>query len=191
MISGPSPGIGKSFVSANMAAVVAKAGQKVLLIDADMRKGRMESQMAVDAKPGLSTYLCGQTEIKSLVKQPGVENLEFIGRGEVPPNPSELLMHPRFKKLMDWASENYDLVIIDTPPILAVTDAAIVGAHSGTSLLVGRFGQNAVKEIEITKQRFEQNGIDIKGFILNAVERKASGYYGSNYGYYNYSYESK
>ncbi|MGR2768001.1 polysaccharide biosynthesis tyrosine autokinase [Photobacterium ganghwense] len=191
MISGPSPGIGKSFVSANMAVVVAKSGSKVLVIDADMRKGRMEKQMAVNPKPGLSDYLSGQASIESLLKQPGVENLDFIGRGDVPPNPSELLMHPRFRALMDWASENYDIVIVDTPPILAVTDPAIVGAHVGTTLLVGRFGQNAVKEIEVTKQRFEQNGIEIKGFILNAVVRKASSYYGGSYGYYNYSYDSK
>ncbi|MGF1703700.1 polysaccharide biosynthesis tyrosine autokinase [Photobacterium makurazakiensis] len=191
MISGPSPGIGKSFVSANMAAVVAKSGSKVLVIDADMRKGRMEKQMAVNPKPGLSDYLSGQTSIESLLKQPGVDNLDFIGRGDVPPNPSELLMHPRFKALMDWASENYDIVIVDTPPILAVTDPAIVGVHAGTTLLVGRFGQNAVKEIEVTKHRFEQSGIEVKGFILNAVVRKASSYYGGNYGYYNYSYESK
>ncbi|MCQ1060020.1 polysaccharide biosynthesis tyrosine autokinase [Photobacterium sp. ZSDE20] len=191
MISGPSPGIGKSFVSANMAAVVAKSGSKVLVIDADMRKGRMEKQMAVNPKPGLSDYLSGQTSIESLIKQPGVEGMDFIGRGDVPPNPSELLMHPRFKALMDWASENYDIVIIDTPPILAVTDPAIVGAHAGTTLLVGRFGQNAVKEIEVTKQRFEQSGIEVKGFILNAVVRKASSYYGGNYGYYNYSYSSQ
>lgn len=191
MISGPSPDIGKSFVSANMAAVVAKSGQKVLVIDADMRKGRMEKQMAVNPKPGLSDFLSGQTSIESLLKQPGVDGMDFIGRGEVPPNPSELLMHPRFKQLMDWASENYDIVIVDTPPILAVTDPAIVGAHAGTTLLVGRFGQNAVKEIEVTKQRFEQNGIEVKGFILNAVVRKASSYYGGNYGYYNYSYSSE
>ena len=191
MISGPSPSIGKSFVSANMAAVIAKSGSKVLVIDADMRKGRMERQMAVAHKPGLSEYLSGQAGIERLIKQPGVDNLDYIGRGEVPPNPSELLMHPRFKELMDWASENYDIVIVDTPPILAVTDPAIVGAHAGTTLLVGRFGQNAVKEIEVTKQRFEQNGIDVKGFILNAVIRKASSYYGGSYGYYNYSYDSK
>ncbi|WEM41578.1 polysaccharide biosynthesis tyrosine autokinase [Photobacterium sp. DA100] len=191
MISGPSPGIGKSFVSANMAAVVAKSGQKVLVIDADMRKGRMEKQMAVNPKPGLSDFLSGQTSIENLLKKPGVDGMDFIGRGEVPPNPSELLMHPRFKQLMDWASENYDIVIVDTPPILAVTDPAIVGAHAGTTLLVGRFGQNAVKEIEVTKQRFEQNGIEVKGFILNAVVRKASSYYGGNYGYYNYSYSSE
>ncbi|MBV7260583.1 polysaccharide biosynthesis tyrosine autokinase [Photobacterium sp. WH24] len=189
MISGPSPGIGKSFVSSNMAAVIAKTGQRVLLIDADMRKGRLEKNMAVTHTPGLSSYLVDKAAIEEVIKQPGVDNLDFIGRGEVPPNPSELLMHPRFKKLLDWASDNYDIVVVDTPPILAVTDPAIVGAHAGTTLLVGRFGQNAVKEIEVTKQRFEQNGIEVKGFILNAVLRTASSHYSG--GYYNYSYESK
>ncbi|NAW63925.1 polysaccharide biosynthesis tyrosine autokinase [Photobacterium halotolerans] len=189
MISGPSPGIGKSFVSSNMAAVIAKTGQRVLLIDADMRKGRLEKNMAVNHTPGLSSYLVDKAAIEEVIKQPGVDNLDFIGRGEVPPNPSELLMHPRFKKLLEWASDNYDIVVVDTPPILAVTDPAIVGAHAGTTLLVGRFGQNAVKEIEVTKQRFEQNGIEVKGFILNAVVRKASNQYGGASGYYSYSYK--
>ncbi|PSV46795.1 polysaccharide biosynthesis tyrosine autokinase [Photobacterium indicum] len=191
MISGPSPSIGKSFVSANMGAVVAKAGQRVLVIDADMRKGRMERQMASTHKSGLSDYLSGQMAIEATIKEPGVENLHYISRGDVPPNPSELLLHPRFQALMEWASANYDMVIIDTPPILAVTDAAIVAAHAGTTFMVGRFGQNAVKEIDVAKQRFEKNGVEVKGFILNAVVRKASSYYGGNYGYYNYSYESK
>ncbi|KJF85821.1 polysaccharide biosynthesis tyrosine autokinase [Photobacterium phosphoreum] len=190
MISGPSPGIGKSFVSANMAAVMAKGGQRVLVIDADMRKGRMERQMCVDSKPGLADYLSGQQSIEQVIKSPGVENLDFIARGAVPPNPSELLMHPRLKTLLDWASENYDLVLVDTPPILAVTDPAIVGAHAGTTMIVARFGLNPVKEIEVTKNRFEQNGIEVKGCILNAVVRKASSTYGGNYGYYNYSYAS-
>lgn len=191
MISGPSPGIGKSFISANLSAVIAKTGQKVLVIDADMRKGRMEEQLCTDSKPGLSDYLCGRQAVETVVKATGVEGLDFIARGDTPPNPSELLMHSRFTTLVEWASEHYDMVIIDTPPILAVTDAAIVGAHAGTALLVGRFEQNSVKEIEIAKNRFEQNGIEIKGFILNAIVRKASSAYGGNYGYYNYSYESK
>ncbi|WP_412779417.1 polysaccharide biosynthesis tyrosine autokinase [Photobacterium phosphoreum] len=189
MISGPSPEIGKSFVAANMAAVLAKTGQRVLMIDADMRKGRMERQFCVSSKCGLSDYLSGQKSVTDIIKQPGIDNLDFISRGDTPPNPSELLMHPRFSELMTWASANYDMVVIDTPPILAVTDAAIVGAHAGTTLMVGRFEQSVVKEVEISKQRFEQNGIEVKGFILNAVVRKASGYYG-NYGYYQYSYVS-
>ncbi|WP_318506414.1 polysaccharide biosynthesis tyrosine autokinase [Photobacterium leiognathi] len=191
MISGPSPGIGKSFVSVNLASVIAKAGQKVLVIDADMRKGRMETQLCTDSKPGLSDYLCGKQEFGNVVRETGVDGLDFIPRGDTPPNPSELLMHPRFKALVEWAQQNYDMVIVDTPPILAVTDAAIVGAHVGTTLLVGRFEQNTVKEIDVAKNRFEQNGIEVKGFILNAIVRKASSTYGGNYGYYNYSYDSK
>ncbi|WP_413111940.1 polysaccharide biosynthesis tyrosine autokinase [Thaumasiovibrio sp. DFM-14] len=191
MISGPSPSVGKSFVTANLGAVIANGGQKVLVIDADMRKGQMEKQMSVNSTPGLSDILVGKVEASACVKDVGVDNLHYIARGDVPPNPAELLMHPRFAELMAWASANYDMVLVDTPPILAVTDPAIVGAHVGTTLLVGRFGQNPVKEVEVTKQRFEQNGIEVKGFILNAVVRKASNHYGGDYGYYNYSYESK
>ncbi|MCD9497740.1 polysaccharide biosynthesis tyrosine autokinase [Photobacterium carnosum] len=187
MIVGPSPEIGKSFVSANMAVVIAKTGSRVLIIDADMRKGRLDRQFCISHQCGLSDYLSSQKAHTDIIKQSGVENLDIISRGDTPPNPSELLMHPRFKELMTWASANYDMVVIDTPPILAVTDAAIVGAHVGTTLMVGRFEKSVVKEVEISKQRFEQNGIEVKGFILNAVVRKASGYYG-NYGYYQYSY---
>ncbi|MGF1740548.1 polysaccharide biosynthesis tyrosine autokinase [Vibrio profundum] len=186
MISGPSPDIGKSFVSSNMAAVISKSGQKALIIDADMRKGKLEEHFAESNTPGLSSYLAGKTKVSEIIKKTGVENLDFVGRGDIPPNPSELLMHPRLKELLDWASENYDIVIIDTPPILAVTDPAIIGANVGTTLLVGYFGKTSVKEIEVTKKRFEQNGIEVKGFIFNAVVPKAS----SAYGYYNYSYES-
>ncbi|MBF4254003.1 tyrosine-protein kinase, partial [Vibrio anguillarum] len=107
---------------------------------------------------------------------------------QVPPNPSELLMHQRFKALVEWASQNYDLVIIDTPPVLAVTDPSIVGAHAGTTLMVARFGLNTAKEIDVARNRFEQAGIEVKGVIFNAVEKKASSSYG--YGYYNYAYSS-
>lgn len=98
-------------------------------------------------------------------------------------------MHSRFGELVEWANKNYDTVLIDTPPILAVTDAAIIGHHVGTALMIARFGMNTVKEIEVSIRRFDQNGIEIKGVILNAVERRASSYYG-NYGYYQYEYKS-
>ena len=190
MISGPSPSVGKTFITTNIAAIIANAGHRVLVIDGDMRKGRVGYQFSNSQKVGLSDYLSGQKTIVEVVKHPALDNLDYISRGDIPPNPSELLMHPRFNALMEWAAEHYDMVLIDTPPLLAVTDAAIVGAHAGTTLLVGRFGENTVREIEITKQRFEQNGIEVKGFILNGVLHKASSYYGGNYGYYNYSYAS-
>lgn len=186
MISGPAPGIGKSFVSTNFAAVAAKTGQKVLLIDADMRKGYLQQCFGLNWENGLSDLLSGKITRDVAVQSAKVENLDIITRGQVPPNPSELLMHPRFKELVDWASENYDLVIIDTPPVLAVTDPSIVGAIVGTTLMVARFGQNTVKEIDVARGRFEQAGIEVKGVILNAIEKKASSSYG--YGYYNYSY---
>ncbi len=189
MISGPAPGIGKSFVSTNFAAVAAKTGQKVLLIDADMRKGYLQQCFGLNWENGLSDLLSGKITRDVAVQSAKVENLDIITRGQVPPNPSELLMHPRFKELVDWASENYDLVIIDTPPVLAVTDPSIVGAIAGTTLMVARFGQNTVKEIDVARSRFEQAGIEVKGVILNAIEKKASSSYG--YGYYNYSYNSK
>lgn len=186
MISGPAPGIGKSFISTNFAAVAAKTGQKVLLIDADMRKGYLQQCFGLNWENGLSDLLSGKVTRDVAVQSAKVENLDIITRGQVPPNPSELLMHPRFKELVDWASENYDLVIIDTPPVLAVTDPSIVGAIAGTTLMVARFGQNTVKEIDVARSRFEQSGIEVKGVILNAIEKKASSSYG--YGYYNYSY---
>lgn len=188
MISGPAPGIGKSFISTNFAAVAAKTGQKVLLIDADMRKGYLQQSFGVKWDNGLSDLLSGKEEFTKFIKSTPIENLEIITRGQVPPNPSELLMHPRFSELMGWASKEYDLVIVDTPPVLAVTDPSIVGAFAGTTLMVVRFGQNTVKEIDVARNRFEQSGIEVRGVIFNAIEKKASSSYG--YGYYNYSYSS-
>ncbi|ERM59209.1 tyrosine-protein kinase [Vibrio cyclitrophicus FF160] len=188
MISGPAPGIGKSFISTNFAAVAAKTGQKVLLIDADMRKGYLQQSFGVNWDNGLSDVLSGKQEFAQFIKATPVENLDIITRGQVPPNPSELLMHPRFAELMEWASKEYDLVIVDTPPVLAVTDPSIVGAFAGTTLMVARYGQNTIKEIDVARHRFEQSGIEVKGVIFNAIEKKASSSYG--YGYYNYSYSS-
>ncbi|WP_435135395.1 polysaccharide biosynthesis tyrosine autokinase [Plesiomonas shigelloides] len=190
MISGPGPGLGKTFVSTNFAATLAMGGKKVLVIDADLRKGYMQKVMGQNMGSGLSSYLSGQYDIAQTISKTAFDGLDFVSRGAVPPNPSELLMHPRFKSLLDWASEHYDFVLVDSPPILAVTDAAIIGQHAGTSLLVARFAKTAVKEVDVAVRRFEQNGIAIKGILLNAVEKKASSYYG-NYGYYQYSYADK
>ncbi|WP_244060661.1 polysaccharide biosynthesis tyrosine autokinase [Aeromonas caviae] len=190
MISGPGPGLGKTFVSTNFAAILVMGGKKVLVIDADLRKGYMQKVMGQEMGAGLSAYLAGQSEMMQVISKTGFDGLDFVCRGAVPPNPSELLMHPRFKALLDWAAEHYDFVIVDSPPSLAVTDAAIVGQHVGASLLVARFAKTAVKEVEVAIRRFEQNGVAIKGILLNAVEKKASSYYG-NYGYYQYSYGDK
>ncbi|HET7268097.1 MAG TPA: polysaccharide biosynthesis tyrosine autokinase [Oleiagrimonas sp.] len=183
MISGASPDAGKTFVSTNLAAVTAQASQRVLLLDGDLRKGSLHRIMG-GSDTGLSALLSKQATLDEVVHHTSIEGLDFIGRGRVPPNPSELLMHARFTELLETLSARYDLIIIDTPPILAVTDAAIIGNQAGTSLLVARFGMNQTREIELAQQRFVQNNVDIKGAIFNAVQKRAAGYY--SYGYYDY-----
>lgn len=188
MISGASPNAGKTFVSSNLAATIAMTGKKVLFIDADLRKGYVHKMLGHKQNKGLSEILSGQSKVDDVLEKYSYGDFDFISRGQVPPNPAELLMHERFKDLLTWASGMYDLIIIDTPPILAVTDAAIIGRYVGTTLLVARFEVNTVKEIAVSTKRFEQSGVPIKGCILNGVIKKASSYYGYGYNHYGYSY---
>ena len=178
MISGASPNSGKTFVSSNLAAVIAQTGKKVLFIDTDMRNG-------------LSDILSGKTNVEDAIKRVTVAGFDYISRGMVPPNPAELLMNKRFGNLLEWANEHYDIVVVDTPPILAVTDAAIIGNYVGTTLLVARFELNTAKEIEVSIKRFEQSGVIVKGCILNGIINKASSYYGYGYNHYGYKYTDK
>ncbi|MBF9001183.1 polysaccharide biosynthesis tyrosine autokinase [Vibrio nitrifigilis] len=182
MISGSTPGIGKSFVSANFSAICAHADKRVVLVDADMRKGTVNRFFGVRNGAGLSDYLSGKEPMDNIINTSEVENLDVIHHGQIPPNPSELLMHARFKELMDHLSQQYDLVIVDTPPVLAVTDASIVGRLAGTTLMVTRFGVNTVKDIDLAWGRFKQAGIDVKGVVFNGAEKKSENYY-----YYEYS----
>ncbi|HBW7218959.1 TPA: polysaccharide biosynthesis tyrosine autokinase [Klebsiella pneumoniae] len=186
MISGASPNTGKTFVSSNLAAIISQSGKRVLFIDADLRKGYTHKLFGTDNNHGLSDWLSARDPMDKIIKHLPTIGIDFISRGTVPPNPAELLMHSRLKEVLSWASSNYDLVIVDTPPILAVTDAAIISKYVGTSLIVARFEQNTVKEMEVCIKRFEQAGATIKGCILNGVVRKASSYY--NYGYTSYGY---
>lgn len=191
MISGASPNAGKTFISSNLAATIALTGKKVLFIDADLREGYVHKMLGRKQGQGLSEVLSGQVAVEKVIEHVDDAAFDYIGRGLIPPNPAELLMHPRFEALLKWGSQNYDLVVIDTPPILAVTDAAIIGRYAGTSLMVARFEVNTVKEIEVSMKRFEQSGVVVKGCILNGVVKKASSYYGYGYNHYGYSYSDQ
>ncbi|MCM2971561.1 polysaccharide biosynthesis tyrosine autokinase [Larsenimonas suaedae] len=185
MITGASPSIGKSFLTSNLAAVCAEAGQKVLLIDADMRKGHVHNAFNAKSENGLSDILSGAKDPQTVVKSTKHENLSFISKGKTPPNPSELLANVRFSEFASWANKNFDLVIIDTPPVLAVTDAAVIGKHAGTTMMVVKYETNSIKEVKTSQRRLSHNGIEVKGCIFNAVEKNMR----NQYSYYNYSYK--
>lgn len=185
LISGATPEAGKTFVSCNLAAVIAQSNKRVLLIDADLRKGQVHHVVGCKEKNGLSDALIGAKEFSDFIQKTDIDNLDFISRGKIPPNPSELLLNENFKKLMEWASKHYELVIIDTPPVLVVSDACIAAKYAGTTMLVARFQQNTLKEIEISAKRFAQNNLVVNGVIFNGVEKRTSNYYE----YASYSYK--
>ncbi|WP_019623638.1 polysaccharide biosynthesis tyrosine autokinase [Thioalkalivibrio thiocyanoxidans] len=187
VITGPSPNVGKSFVSVNLATVCAQAGQRVLIIDADLRKGHVHHAFGERSDGGLSEFLAGQEPLEGVLRRTEIQGLDYIARGSAPPNPSELLMSDRFSRLLEQLSRDYDLVLIDTPPILAVTDAAVVARQCSTTLMVVRFQLNPLREIESARRRLDAAGVEVRGCILNSIEYKASTSYG--YGYYHYSYK--
>jgi tyrosine-protein kinase Etk/Wzc len=189
MISGVSPGVGKSFVSANLASLIATSGKKVLLLDADLRMGYIHEVFSASNDAGLSALLSkDDQDIDKYIQHNSSIGLDFIPRGHVPPNPSELLMKANFSSLISALSKRYDLIIIDTPPVLAVTDPSIVGRVAGTSMLVVGFGKDSVKEVETSISRFERAGVTINGLIVNGYVKKAIENY-SEGSYYNYGYK--
>ncbi len=193
LVTGPSPNVGKTFVSSNLAALLASGGDRVCLVDGDMRRGTMHQYFDLAVEGGLSDVLSGQKTLDQVLKNGGDSgNLTVITRGKAPPNPSELLMSQQFTDMMRELNERFDVVIIDTPPALAVTDAAIVGHHVAATLLIARQRQNPVAEIRYACNRLEQNGVSVKGAVLNAVQRNAGAYgYGyGNYAYYQYDYKT-
>ncbi|EPP9278714.1 polysaccharide biosynthesis tyrosine autokinase [Acinetobacter baumannii] len=184
MIAGPSPEVGKSFISTNLATIFAQSDKRVLLIDADMRRGYMHKYFDVDVKPGLSEFLSGQADLQKVLHKTQVANLDVITRGKSPTNPSEILSSNQFKELLEQLQSQYDHIIIDTPPVLAVTDGIIISQYTGVNLIVARYAKSQMKELELTVNRFEQAGVKVNGFILNDIQRASAGYgYGYNYAY--------
>ncbi|MBE2166040.1 polysaccharide biosynthesis tyrosine autokinase [Acinetobacter oleivorans] len=184
MIAGPSPEVGKSFISTNLATIFAQGDKRVLLIDADMRRGYMHKYFDVDVKPGLSELLSGQADLQKVLHKTPVANLDLITRGKSPTNPSEILSSNQFKELLEQLQSQYDHIIIDTPPVLAVTDGIIISQYTGVNLIVARYAKSQMKELELTLNRFEQAGVKVNGFILNDIQRASAGYgYGYNYAY--------
>lgn len=195
VLTGPVAALGKSFVSINLGAVLAMSGKRTVVIDADLRRGQLHRYVGAEQKPGLSDYIAGTCDLTALVQTTSITGLDFVPGGTRPPNPSEILMSERFDDLLKQLSKSYDYVLIDTPPVLPVTDAAIVGRLAGTTLLVLKAAEHPMRAIEETVKRLRQAGVPVRGTIFNQVGARVGSYgygsYGYNYGYSSYGYKSR
>lgn len=188
MFTGPTPGIGKSFTSANFAAVLGAGGKRVLLIDADMRKGYLHQFFGMKRGNGLSELITGTRVLGDVVRRNVAPNLDLISTGTMPPNPGELLMSPATLQLLQNLSAQYDLVLIDTPPVLAVSDTQVIASHAGTVFLVARAEVTALGELQESVKRLGQTGVAVKGVVFNDLDTSRQRYGGYGYKYSRYRY---
>jgi tyrosine-protein kinase Etk/Wzc len=176
MFAGPTRGLGKSFVSANFAAVMAASGKRVLLIDSDLRNGQLHRYFGIGREQGLSRAILGQSSIDEVIYHDVVENLDFIPTGELPPNRSEFLLHLNFGGLLQSVAAHYDLVLLDPPPLLDVADALIIGGHAGAVFIVARSGRTNESEINESIKRMNHAGISPQGVLFNDMAPRLGAY---------------
>lgn len=191
VISSSNPNEGKSTVTANTAIALAQTGEKVLLIDGDMRKPVQHKIFGLKNKKGLSTVLGKMNKIEECISKNVAENLDVLTAGPIPPNPSELLGSEQMKKMLDKLSEDYSVIIIDTPPVNVVTDAAELSELASGIVLVLRYGNTTLDDVDIAMKKIELSNMNMLGFILNEVNVKSGNRYYSKYKYkykYNYDY---
>lgn len=188
VVSGPTQDCGKTLVSTSLASIAAQAGQRVLFIDADMRKGYVHNVFQLHNHRGLSCVLGGAAEWQEAVQRVEKGGFDVLTCGPQPSHPVELLMSERFQAVMSQIDKLYDIMIVDTPPVLAVTDALLIARAAATTLLVARFGKTSVKEIENCLKRLQQMGVQVNGAILNDIVKSAALYYNSGYSHYDYGY---
>jgi tyrosine-protein kinase Etk/Wzc len=195
LMTGPTAGMGKSFVSANLAAVMASTGKRVLLIDADLRNGHLHRYFDIGRQDGLVDAISGTKRLEQIVHREVIENVDFIATGTLPSNPSELLLRANFGTLLQSLSSLYDVVLIDGTPILAVSDTMIIGAHAGAIYILTRAGITTPGEIAESIKRLSQAGLAAKGVLFNDLTLRPGRYgYGYKYGKYRqvqYSFGSQ
>lgn len=189
MITGPTPSVGKSFISANFAAVLAAAGKRILLIDGDLRKGYLQRYFGLNRDGGLSEVISGAKTFSDAVHRNVVERVDFLSTGVLPPHPAELLEHPNLAALLKDVIAQYDAIVLDTAPILAVADGLIIAPHVGTIFNVVRSDVSTIGEIDETVKRIEKAGRSVTGIVFNDLKQRIGGYgFGSKYGRYRYAH---
>lgn len=188
LFTGPTPGIGKSFTSANFAAVLGAGGKRVLLVDADMRKGHLHQFFGIKRGYGLSDLISGTRTISEVVNLAVAPNLDLLTTGSTPPNPGELLMSVGTVQLLRAFSSQYDLVLIDTPPVLVVSDTQVLASHAGTVFLVARAEVTSLGDLQESTKRLGQIGVAVKGVVFNDLDASRQRYGGYGYKYSRYRY---
>lgn len=190
IVTSTAPGEGKSYVSGNLAAAFAQLDKKVLLIDTDMRKGRQHVMFNLKAKPGISNFLSGvvdqdfigeKEDIRNYIQETDVENLYLIPAGNVPPNPSELLVSPKMQGMIEILKKAFDIIIFDAPPCLIVADALIITRLVDFSIIVTAQNVTRIENLKRAKLAIENVGGKIAGVVLNKVQVSAKAYENSYY----------
>ena len=182
-ITSCTPNEGKSMTVANLAIVLTQAGKSVLIMDCDMRNPTVHKNFNLSNKVGLSSCISMGTAVADAVQETGIEGLDALTAGVIPPNPSELLGSERMQNILQRAKEEYDYVLIDTPPVLPVTDSLVLGRMVDGLILVIDSGEIKVEMAREVKNQLVHSGANILGVVLNKVRSEHHGY---GYGYYYY-----
>ncbi|ACF14971.1 capsular exopolysaccharide family [Chloroherpeton thalassium ATCC 35110] len=192
IITSSSPKEGKSTTISNLAITIAQGGQKVLLIDTDLRRPIIHSIFGYNKEPGITNYLVGRAQIDDIVRNSPIQNLDIITSGTIPPNPSELIGTQRMKDMLQLFRERYDIVLLDSPPIIAVTDPQVLAKVADGMILVLLSGQTQIELAKRSIDAIRKVNAKIIGFVLNSFDFNNSyGSYYKYYRYYNYYYEPK
>lgn len=175
-------GEGKTFVSLNLAAILAMMGKKVLVMGLDLRKPKMQEDLGYVADKGISTYLIGQHEAADIIVRTTTDNLTFVPTGAIPPNPAELIETERMSQLFEWARQNYDYVVVDTPPIGVVADAQLLARYSDANLFVVRYNHSHLDALSLVEDLRASHKIEHINLVVNDVQTE-KGYGKKHYGY--------
>ncbi len=189
VLTSPGPADGKSTTVANLAITFAQQGQRTLLIDADLRRAVLDKTFSVPRTPGLTEVIVGVSPLANAVHKTTVENLFVMASGQLPPNPSELLGSDRMREVLAEARETFDVVLFDSPPLLAVTDAAVLSTMVDGAILVVRVGSTRREAVRRAAAHLRAVHSRVLGAVLNDIDASSGGYYGG-YGYYAYAYHS-
>jgi capsular exopolysaccharide synthesis family protein len=194
VITSAVPGEGKTSTATNLAIALAQAGQRVLLVDGDLRRPRVAGVLGLERSVGLTTVLVGRSELADSIQKHTASGVYFLASGPIPPNPTEVLQSHAAQSLFDRLNEMFDMVIIDAPPLLPVSDAAILARDVDGAILVVRHGKTTTDQLQQARQRLDQVDATLLGVCVNMTPRRGRHGPGDGYGYpyeYNTTFEPK